>query len=260
MSHSQTSFAYLRHLAKPVRKTGYGPYLLVEAMPWLFLAMTLRTISFAYPFAIYLLLYFGSQFILLLAFLVASQRMIEITGGVSQLGKLSISEQLRLSRAIVWRMIAIGLVVAVAAQSAGMPDDSAARFVQGFDGIAFNRYFDLLLIWSPLTAIFAFLMLVERGQGRAATLRGSTREFFVRWPYLISAALIIMPCILLLNGLQSLIGPPTSEFVTSFLPERLRLLAMITFLFVFAFARLWLTVALLTYALQRSYRATSRQS
>lgn len=196
--------------------------------------------------------------ILLLAFLVASQRMIEIAGGVSHLGKLSMTEQLRLSRAVVWRMIAIGLLVAVAAKAAGMPPDNAARFVQGFDGIAFNRYFDLLLIWSPLTAIFAFLMLVEKGLGRAATLRGSAREFAIRWPYLLSAALIIMPCILLLNGLQSLIGPPISDFVTSFLPERLRVLAVITFLFAFAFARLWLTVALLTYALRRSYRTTSR--
>lgn len=257
MSHSQTGSTHLRRLAKPVRKTGYGPYLLIEAMPWLFLAMTLRTISFAFPPAINVLLYYGAQFILLLAFLVASQRMIEIAGGVSQLGKLSMTEQLRLSRAVVWRMIAIGLLVAVAAKAAGMPPENAARFVQGFDGIAFNRYFDLLLIWSPLTAIFAFLMLVEKGLGRPATLRGSAREFAIRWPYLLSAALIAMPCILLLNGLQSLIGPPISEFVTSFLPERLRLLAVITVLFAFAFVRLWLTVALLTYALRRSYRATS---
>lgn len=249
-----------RRPARPWWRIGFGPYLLVESMPWLFLAMTLRTIAFAQPTPTAMLLYYGAQFVLLLAFSIVSGRMIAMAGGITVLNSLPMREQWWLSWAVVWRMIFVGLIATYIARLAGMNVNEAARFVQGFDGIAFNKHFDVLLVWSPVVAAVAFLMLVEKGMGRPATLLGGLRSLLMRRRHMLAAVAIIIPCVFMLNLLQRFVGPGVRRFVDGFLPERLLVFSVICFLFVFAFARLWLTVCLLTYALRRSYRDAGRDT
>ncbi|MGB3897637.1 MAG: hypothetical protein WA973_03665 [Mesorhizobium sp.] len=254
MADDMTSPVAYRRLARPSWQTGFGPYLLVESMPWLFLAMTMRTIAVTQPTPVAWLLFIGTQFVLLVAFSIASGRMIAIAGGITMLRSLSMREQWLLSWAVVWRTFVVGMIANYIARRAGMNVNEAGQLVFGFDGVAFNRHFDVMLLWSPVVASLAFLMVVEKGMGRRATLRGSLRSLLTRWRHMLAAVLIIIPCVFILNLLQRLVGPGVGRFVNGFLPDRLIVFAVICFLFVFAFARLWLTVALLTYALRRPYR------
>jgi len=248
------TIARYRKLSRSRDTAGYGPYLLAEAMPWLFLAMAVRTAAFVINPAAGIVLYYSAQFMLMLAFLVASQRMINLLKGSIGIDKLPRAEQLRLSWQIIWRITLVGLIVAVIARHVGMPAMDAARFAQGLDGVAYNRFFDVLVIWSPCMAVLAFLMVVERGMGRAAALRAAVKQLSRRWYQMLGALLFIIGGVFVLNYLEGMAGPSVRYFVYAFVPARLHFIVLVTFFFIFTFARLWLTVASLTYALRLSYR------
>ena len=73
-------------------------------MPWLMFASAMRFVGYANPSlagpAIVL-----ASYAILLAFLLAARRMIEIADGTTQLGKLAFAGQLRLARRILGRIV-----------------------------------------------------------------------------------------------------------------------------------------------------------
>ena len=88
----------------------FGPFRFLEAMPWLVLAASMRVIAFNSPLIAIPATVFASIAVLH-AFLVVTQRSIELAQGQTSLGGLDFTEQSRLTRAILWR---IGLLMLAA--------------------------------------------------------------------------------------------------------------------------------------------------
>ena len=78
----------------------FGPYGLLEAVPWLMFAAAMRFLGYSNAaFALPALIL--SSLALFLAFLLAARRMIEFADGTTQLGKFSFHDQLLLARNIL---------------------------------------------------------------------------------------------------------------------------------------------------------------
>jgi len=258
-AHSDSDVAMNEYALSQLRKLsvptiGFGPYWVAGCSPWLLLAVALRTLAFDRSSV---LLFISVQFLLFLAFVIASQRMIELNGGSTALGKLSLSNQLRLAWSIIWRTFAVGLVAYYALVGAGMTKFMAAGFLYGFDGIVFNRYLDPVILWTPAIAILSFLMVVNRGAGRSVGLISAVRETARRWKYLVPSAAAIALAVTVINLCQAAVGSVLVEPLIDVLPKRTHFMLIVGFFFVFAYLRLWLTVAVLTLALRRSFRVSS---
>src|SRR5262245_32571059 len=102
------SLTLSRSAAPP--SVSFGPYGLLEAVPWLMFASALRFLAYMKP-VIALPAIVGASFSILLAFLLAARRMIEVADGTTQLGTLTFADQLRLAKRIL-RHVVILLVCA----------------------------------------------------------------------------------------------------------------------------------------------------
>ena len=90
----------------------FGPFRFLEAMPWLVLAASMRVIAFNSPLIEIPATVFASIAVLH-AFLVVTQRSIELAQGQTNLGALDFTEQSRLTRAILWRVGLLMLAVSL---------------------------------------------------------------------------------------------------------------------------------------------------
>src|SRR5689334_22604507 len=81
----------------------FGPFRFLESMPWLVLAASMRVIGFNHRLISIPAIIFASIAVLH-AFLVVTQRSIELSRGQTSLGALTFNEQSRLTRQILWRI------------------------------------------------------------------------------------------------------------------------------------------------------------
>ena len=241
-------------VARRLPSVSFGPYLLLGTVPWLLLATATRMHGRHTEGGLGLLVLLIAQFALFIAFLVASNRMIRLFGGSTALDRLSFNEQFALGRGIIWRLLGLFLAANLLAVWAGMGKLTAAFLWFGFDGIAFDWHRNILLLWSPLVAVIAYLMVVEKGAGREPGFGSVLRQMRDRWRYLLPAMLAIMALQIVSNTIQHFAGfimEPLYVQLTLSVPKNLMYLG---FFFCFAYIRLWATVAILTYALRLSYR------
>ncbi|MES1155652.1 MAG: hypothetical protein ABUL48_04400, partial [Pseudorhodoplanes sp.] len=89
------------------------------------------------------------------AFLLGTRSMIEWTGGTARMGKTSLRDELKLAHAVLWRVLAMLIVVTVSAHAAGYA--FAAPLMLGFDGIAFDQFTRIGMIWSSILAAIVLL-------------------------------------------------------------------------------------------------------
>lgn len=234
---------------------GFGPYLLLEAVPWLLLATVMRMVARSMGDGFGLLVLAAGQFALFIAFLLASQKMIHLAGGTTGLVGLSFRSQAALARAVLWRLLVLFLAANLLALWIGVDRFAAAVFWLGFDGIAFKWLGGtLLMTWSAVVAAVVYLMVVEKGAARQPGFVAVLRQFLVRWRYLLSAAVAIIAMQAAANAIQSLVGAMLQPLHAQLAPPLLKASAYLMFSFIFAYVRLWATIAILTYALRASYR------
>ena len=187
-------------------RIGFGPYLAFEAVPWLLLATVIRIYSRALPDSLLLLGFLAVHVPVFVAFLLASQRMIDLSGGSTSLERLPFTYQLSLSWAVIWRLFILFVATIIGAVSFGMDKNLAARFWVGFDGIVFAWGWGFLPFWSALIATIVFVMIVEKGLNRKPTFLSVLRQFRARWKYLTQAAAIIGLLFLACNFAQLFTG------------------------------------------------------
>jgi hypothetical protein len=146
----------------------FGPFRFLEAMPWLVLAASMRVIAFNNAFIAIPAIGFASIAVLH-AFLVVTQRSIELAQGQTSLGALTFSEQSRLTRAILWRIALLMIAATMAVSLAGFTG-FAPHLLTGLDGMAFDQGTSLGKFWSALVAAIVLLMVVgaEQNRGRVA--------------------------------------------------------------------------------------------
>src|SRR4029453_2973732 len=188
------------------------------------------------------------------AFLVVTQRSIELAQGQTSLGALDFTEQSRLTRAILWRIGLLMLAATIAMLAAGYTS-FAPHLMAGLDGMAFDQFTDIGKFWSAAIATLTLLMVVgaERNKGRVQFWQAAAE--FARRGLWVGAAVIALGVIYLGLGLgQGLVRNALWQFYqTSPYPEIIKSLIFFVFIFSFALLRLWVTLLVLTFGLKQSY-------
>jgi hypothetical protein len=237
------------------RPGAFRPGLLLETVPWLMLAAALRVVIWhrglaAYPAEI------GANAAIFLALLLCARRMIEFTDGTTQLGYLSLRDQLALSYRVLHPvgLLIAGLYVGLSLIGART---LAPSFYFGFDGIAFDQYSNLGRLWSAVVATVILLMVLRHEQGQRPSLPGALRELAARWKYLVAGILAAALFQILLSPVQGVVRWWVYLFWNgTAAPDLLKAAVYFTFIFGFATLRLWGTLAILIFALRESHRSS----
>lgn len=231
---------------------GFWPYLVVGAVPWLFVATVFRIRSHTNMAT----LVFGTQLVQLMvfmAFLLMSQRMINLTGGGTSLDKLSFRDQTKLGWAVLKRVLGVSVLVFAIAYLAGVHPFHLITLALGIDGIVFPWYGQSNAAWNACVAMLAFLMVVEQGLDRPPTLRSVAREFGKRGLYILLGTVAVWLFLSGANALQRVLTAALEPYYAASAGPFQRYFYTGYFLGT-AYIRLWITVAILTYALRASYR------
>jgi hypothetical protein len=240
----------------PVRtlpKVSFGPYGLLEAVPWLMLASAMRFVAFSQP-ALALPCYMVSNLSIFLAFLLAARRMIELADGATQLGNLVFGDQIRLAVKVLLRVVLLLIAASILVAVTG-PSELAVHMLIGFDGIAFDQFSKLGMLWSACLATLVLLMVIRAGDDGAITLATAGAEFSQRALYLLPAILLLTGLLIGLSEIQATVRGLVLVFDnTSSAPRQVKNLVYFFFVFGFASLRLWLSLAVLVFALRESYR------
>jgi hypothetical protein len=231
----------------------FGPFRFLEAMPWLVLAASMRVIAFNNAFIAIPAIGFASIAVLH-AFLVVTQRSIELAQGQTSLGALTFSEQSRLTRAILWRIALLMIAATMAVSLAGFTG-FAPHLLTGLDGMAFDQGTSLGKFWSALAAAIVLLMVVGAEQNRGRVAFWKAVDELARRSLWLGAAVVVLGVLYLGLGLgQGLIRNALWQFYqTSALHPLIKNLIYFVFIFGFATLRLWVTLLVLTWALRQSY-------
>ncbi|MDO9414875.1 hypothetical protein [Pararhizobium sp.] len=236
-------------------KLSFGPYWLLNIVPWLMIAAALRVFSRYMPGSSILIGMLLLQVTIFIAYIIASQRMIELAGGFTSLSKLSLREQAHFGWAVVWRLLIFCLSAVVTAICLGMHPNKAAQFWFGFDGLAFPWRQGVLQVWIAAICLLAFLFVVEKGLQRPTRFVSVLRELFLRIRFLLPAfaglALFLMVSTFIQIRISGAVMMLQAVFANRFMTN----LIDFGYVFIFSYGRLWVTVAILTYALRASYRS-----
>lgn len=238
---------------QPSRTGAFRPALLLETVPWLMLAAALRVVVYngglaAFPAGI------AANAAIFIALLLCARRMIEFMDGTTQLGYLSLHDQLALAHRVLQPvgLLIVGIYIAFASLGARA---IAPQFYFGFDGIAFDQNGNLGRLWSAVIATVVLLMVLHHEHGRKPSILGAFRELAARWKYMLAGIVAAAVFQILLSPLQGLVRWWIYLFWTgTSAPEALKGAIYFTFIFSFATLRLWGTVAILIFALRESYR------
>lgn len=238
---------------QPSRPGAFRPALLLETVPWLMLAAALRLVIFVGGFAAFPA-EIAANAAIFIALLLCARRMIEFTGGTTQLGYLSLRDQLILAYRVLHPvgLVIVGLYFGLAYLGART---LAPSFYFGFDGIAFDQSSNLGRLWSAVVATVILLMVVRHEQGQRLSMLAGLREFAARWKYLLAGIAVAALFQIVLSPLQGLVRWQVYYFwIGTAAPEALK--TAVTFVFIVGFAtlRLWGTVAILILAIRESHR------
>jgi hypothetical protein len=204
-----------------------------------------------------LLAYVAASVATFLAILLATRRIVEAADGQTNLGTLAFRAQLTLARRVLWQVFALMIGAYLALKFAGLPTSVAKHALAGFDGIAFDQFMVLGRLWSAVLAVLVLLAILRADQGHGPSLIGAGRELVQRWSWLAAAIVAVFVLQLLLSPLQHWARWLVVLFwQTDAMPE-LKRVVFFSFIVAFASLRLWLTLAILTFALRASYRAQS---
>jgi hypothetical protein len=237
----------------PLPNVSYGPFRLLESVPWLMFATALRFASFGKG-GLMVISYVLESAAIFLALLLATRRMIEFTDGQTGLGKLAFAEQMKLARNVLLPVGALMFGAMVLLALAGAIH-IAPQMLLGFDGIAFDQFSKVGMVWSSMLAAVVFLMVVRVGAGEPVSLRGALKDLLTRANCLLPAIVVLVAMQFGLTAVQGMTRAAVYWFwQTSPSPQSIKNLVYFVFVFGFAAARLWLTLAILTFALRESYR------
>ena len=229
-----------------------NPFL--EAVPWLMLASALRFYGY-FSGGVGSLVATGlSNLAVFLAFLLAARRMIEWTGGSVRFGSLPIRDQLRLGQRILNRVLILLFGLFAIVMLLGFKQQ-ALHFLLGFDGIAFDQHTYVGMAWSATLAAMVYLMLLDAEQhGKPALIRAA-RAMLRIWRWLVPAILLVALAHVAISLAQGQVRALiVFMWANGIVPPPVMKAIYFTFVFGFATLRLWVTLAILTYAIREGYR------
>jgi hypothetical protein len=234
-------------------QVSFGPFRFLEALPWLVMAAAMRVIAFGGgPVALPAIIV--ANIAVLHAFLVVTQRSIELADGRTSLGELDFREQSRLSLSVLWRIGLLMMAVALAFLAAGYAS-FAPHMMGAIDGMAFDQFTGPGKFWSAAIAALVLLMVIgaERNGGRISLFAAAVE--FVRRGLWIGSAVMVLGIVYLGLGLgQGWVRSAIWNFwQVSSSSQFIKNLIFFVFIFSFAMLRLWITLLILTFGLKQSY-------
>jgi hypothetical protein len=236
----------------------FGPFRVLEALPWLLLASLLRVMAFgdAVFFPICTIL---ADLLVLKAFLAAMRHSMESVGLQANYGQRDARAQSRLFGAIFGRIglllisavmgvITLGLLVS-------MPDltRSALHALVGLDGVAFDQGTKGGMFWSATIAALTLLMILRAAREGEVSLFAAVRELAARFVWLGPAIVLVGVVYIGLSFGQGMVRAVVTHWFGSDQQQLIKLVVFFAYVAGFATFRLWLTLLILTYSLKNSY-------
>jgi hypothetical protein len=188
------------------------------------------------------------------AFIMVTQRSIELADGHTSLGELDLAEQFRLSWGILRRVGLLMITVTLAISLAGY-QAFAPHLMLGLDGMAFDQFTIIGKFWSAFVAALVLLIIVnaERNRGRVSFF-AAAGEFAHRGVWIGAAVAVLGVAYVALGFGQDLVRSAIWNFwQTSSSSQFIKNLIYFVFIFSFAMLRLWVTLLILTCGLKQSY-------
>ena len=176
-----------------------------------------------------------------------------VANGRTELGTLGFHEQLLLARKILLYVVLL-LVIAWLATAVIGATELAPCLLFGFDGIAFDQVSIVGMVWSSIVAAVVLLMLVRAGHGGRVMLFDILRELAARSAWLLPAIVAVTALHVALSAGQSSVKGIVYLYWQTSAPYSVKNLVYLAFVLGFASLRLWVTLAVLTFALRESYR------
>lgn len=241
-----------QRLTRP--NVSFGPFRFFEALPWLILAAAMRVVAYGGgPVALPAIII--ASIAVLLAFVLVTQRSIELAEGQTGLGSLTLTEQVKLALSILVRVTLLMFAGGLLAIFTGFVK-VAPHLMLGLDGMAFDQFTVPGKFWSATVAALVLLMIVGADANNGAVdFMSAVKEFGRRFVW-IGASIAALGAIYIgLGFVQGAVrhaiwiygqAAPHGHFVKN--------LIFFVFIFSFAMLRLWITLLVLTYGLKQSYR------
>ncbi len=252
---SEVAIAAARPSCLPT--VSYGPFRLLEAVPWLMLATAMRMVGWRGGVAGQLAA-ICADLSVFLAFLLAARRMIEFADGKTGLGRLDFAAQLGLAFTVLVPILLLMLVASIVVAATGAVW-TGLNLLLGFDCIAFDQYTPFGMTWSAFLAALTLLMVLEAERSGKVSLFARLKELGLRVLCMGPAIVAVATFHVLLSGVQGGVRLALVGFWhTSAAPLVLKNLLYFFFVFGFASLRLWVTLAILVFALRESYRRGQR--
>lgn len=225
----------------------------MEIVPWMMLSAAMRVLVVQGGVTALVAMQV-SELSLFIAFLLAARRMIELAQGVTTLGQLSFAQQFRMARKILFSVLLVMAAGFAVVYALGWPW-VAVHMLMGFDGIAFDQQTLDGFLWSAFLAAITLLLVLRYERAGDASLMAAFGELWRRALYLVPAILAVCVVDIALSIAQGAARGIVYEFWRhGAAPSFVRAMAFYTFVFTFASIRLWITLAILIFALRESYR------
>jgi hypothetical protein len=241
-----------QRLTRP--NVSFGPFRFLEALPWLILAAAMRVVAYGGgPVALPAIIV--ASIAVLLAFVLVTQRSIELAEGQTGLGSLTLTEQVKLALSILVRVTLLMFAGGLLAIFTGFLK-VAPHLMLGLDGMAFDQFTVPGKFWSATVAALVLLMIVGADANNGAVdFMSAVKEFRRRFVWIGASIAALSAIYIGLGFVQGAVrhaiwiygqAAPHGHFVKN--------LIFFVFIFSFAMLRLWITLLVLTYGLKQSYR------
>lgn len=243
--------------SRALPSASYGPFWRIGAVPWLLIAALMRVVAFgggliALPALVI------ADVALLLAFVIVTWKMVAMTNGQTSLATASFSRQLTMTRRVLVPIFGL-LLAATALAALSRLLAEPGLLMMGFDGIAFDQRSHIGRFWSGIVAAIVLLMVLQVDAHEKPSLLRALREFLRRAAWLVPGALLVAALSILLHPIQGWFRATiTGMWFKADASQGIKIALFFSYVVIFATIRLWLTVAVLVFALRRSYRSGAR--
>lgn len=234
------------------RQLLFGGFPVFDIVPWLMLAATMRFIGWRGG-AFGLVTMVLSDLFVFIAFLLGARAMIEWTGGHMQIGRAGFRVQLTLAHKILLRVFVLLVAATVIVGLLG-PARLGPYMMMGFDGIAFDQFSKVGMVWSAVLAAIVFMLVVSTETGGQVSLRTALHELVRHSGWMVPAIAAVALLQLGISSLQGFARAWVYALWQSGAPETAKNFIYFFFVFGFASLRVWLTLVILTLALRESWR------
>ena len=232
------------------RFSPYGPFIVFETLPLLLFASVLRFASFGNGWPTGPILMSAEAFAIVLAFIVATWRMIETTDHETRLGHLDLAKHFGLGGDIFFRLAALTLGVFIVAFALGFRQFAHTVLI-GIDGVTFHQGVGFIPIWSSFVAVLMFVMVLNNEKFGSCSIRKAFSRLGSELDWTGSAFAVLAVCLVSFDQVQSLVRYLVYLFAQTSEPQIIKNCVLLFYLFAFAVTRLWLIVTVLSVALRK---------